>query len=430
MDYIKIYRERKTPASTLTDLHRQTAFDMFVREGIPDKNIEKYRYTPLKEIFDAEYQYVSGENAVISNEMKEKVISLIPAFDAHVIFTVNGFVENSSPDTVEGMTFGSLSNACKSLPETLSKHYNSLAVKSGALASLNTALANDGVFLRTEKGISVSKPLLIINITTSHSPLFTQQRNLFVVEENSCAQVIIFNINCADDRILANNLTEIVAQKGSRLDIVRIQSDIFSKNSLLSQISSDFVKQESDSALTYTNISFGGALLCNDTEVRLAGERCENHLYGLTLAGGKQHVDNHTFVEHAVPSCTSNELYKSIVGGRAVNVFNGRILVCRDAQKTSAFQSNKNVLLSGDAKVYAKPQLEIYADDVKCSHGATTGKLDEEALFYMQARGIPEKQARLLLMSGFAGEILSKIPVAELRDSLADMVYESLSTLY
>ena len=412
------------------DSHRQAAFDVFEREGIPDKNTEKYRYTPLTEVFDAEYRCASGENTAISNEMKAKIISLIPAFDAHVIFTLNGFVEQSSLAAVEGMTFGSLSNACKTQPETLSKHYSSLAGKSGALASLNTALAGDGVFLQTEKGVSASKPLLIINITSSHSPLFTQQRNLFLVEENSSAQVIIFNINCSDDRILANDLTEIVAQKASQLDIVRIQSDLCSNNSLLAQISSDFITQESNSALNYTNISFGGGLVRNDTEVRLAGEHCENRLYGLTLAGGKQHVDNHSFVEHAVPSCTSNELYKSIVGGCAVNVFNGRILVCRDAQKTSAFQSNKNVLLSAAAKVYAKPQLEIYADDVKCSHGATTGRLDEEALFYMQARGIPEKQARLLLMSGFAGEILTKIRIAELHDGLADMVYKSLSTLY
>ena len=426
MNYIKIYEERKNTVERSSNEHRDEAFKAFERKGIPDGSDEKYKYTPLKAIFDAEYRFAS-EPTPLSEESREKLKASIPDLDAYAIYAVNGFAERPVYETEEGITLCALSHACKSTPDTVSEYYDSLAFDADdAPASLNTALAADGIFVRVGADVLASKPLLIVNTTAASHPTFTQQRNLFVFEEGCQARLVICNVNFAGDIVLSNDVSEIIIKKNARVDIVRIHRE--SETSM--HVASDFARQETKSSFEHANIVLGGDLVRNNVEVHLTGERCENRLHGLTIAGGKRHIDNRTFVNHAAPECESAELYKSIIGGRAVNVFNGRILVGRNAQKTSAFQSNRNVLLSDDAKVHTEPRLEIYADDVKCSHGAVVGRLDVDALFYMQARGIGKKHAGLLLTAGFAGEISAKIRIPELRDYLSDMIDESLCKLY
>ncbi|MDR2564138.1 MAG: Fe-S cluster assembly protein SufD [Prevotellaceae bacterium] len=425
MNYIKIYEERKVSGAKLLNSYREKSFASIEKKGLPDRNEEKYRYTRLKEIFAAEYQ-LAVETNTVPESLKNKLKTSIPDLDAHFIYTVNGVAEYPVYETEDGITLCSLSQACELSSETVSKYYNTTVDQDDTTALLNTALASDGIFLKVEARRAVSKTIVIINTVTAHCPSFSQQRNLFVFEANAQARLVIINMNPAGDIVVSNNVSEIIIKKNARIEIANIHDD----SEQCSQINSIFGRQEEGSSLDCTTITLGGKLIRNNIEIELAGERCENHLYGLTVAEEKQHIDNYTFVNHAAPACESNELFKSIVGGSAVNVFNGRIFVRQDAQKTSAFQSNRNILLSKDAKIYTKPQLEIYADDVKCSHGATVGRLDDEAILYMQARGIGKNQARLLLTFGFASEIIAKIHIPELREYLADKVNNTLSKFY
>jgi Fe-S cluster assembly protein SufD len=288
--------------------------------------------------------------------------------------------------------------------------------------ALNIASDLSGVFVAVDSGVETTRPLMIINLTDSDSNVFTQQHNLFIFGENSRAEIIEYNIGVSDASTLTNNLSEIVIKSNAQVDFVRVHD----KGLLSKHISSDYSRQYSDSSFNWSNIILGGGLVRQNTELHLAEKHCYSNLYGLIVAGDKQHVDNYTFIDHAVPECQSNELYKSILNDKSVNIFNGRILVRPDAQKTVAFQSTKNIMLTTGAKIYTKPQLEIYADDVKCSHGATVGQLNEDALFYMQSRGISKPTAQLLLMSGFANEILDKIKNPVFKDFLLSRIEEKI----
>ncbi|MDR2026528.1 MAG: Fe-S cluster assembly protein SufD [Prevotellaceae bacterium] len=391
---------------------RDSAFDEIKNSGFPYLKQEKYKYTPLSDIFEGEYVPVNP---------CERKIPVEPDFseiDAIKIYTVNGVCVNNEIRSESGFVYGSLMLAARECEDIVEKYYNRLADNTDLPVALNIATALSGVFVAVDPGVKTARPLMIINIYDSDANIFSQQHNLFVFGENSVAEIIEYNIGVPDVSILTNNLSETVIKQNARVDFVCVHD-----NGLLSKhISSDYSRQYDGSSFNHSNIVIGGGLVRRNTEVHLSGKHCYSNLYGLVVAGDRQHVDNYTFINHAVPECQSNELYKSILDDKAVNVFNGRILVCPDAQKTVAFQSNKNVLLNTGAKIYTKPQLEIYADDVKCSHGATVGQLNEDALFYMQSRGINKSTAQLLLMSGFANEILDKIKNPELNEFILSRV--------
>jgi Fe-S cluster assembly protein SufD len=221
---------------------------------------------------------------------------------------------------------------------------------------------------------------------------------------------------------LTNSLTEIFANDNSFIDYSKIQNE----NSLSTQISNTFVNQQKGSNFTTNTITLHGGLIRNNVFVNLDGEGSENNTYGLFLCDQQQHVASYTYVRHEKPNCRSNQLFKGILDNKATGAFNGKIYVNNDAQKTEAYQRNNNILLSSDARMYTKPHLEIYADDVKCSHGATIGQLDNEALFYIRSRGISYKEARFLLMYAFANEIISKINIGYLKERIIDMVDKRL----
>jgi Fe-S cluster assembly protein SufD len=396
---------------------RDRAFDKIKNGGFPNLKQEKYKYTPLADIFEDKYIPVNPY------DWKKPAEPGFPEInDAIKIYTVNGVCIHNEIRSESGFLYGSLALASREYEEIVEKYYNHLADNTDLPVALNIATALSGVFVAVAPGVETTRPLMIINIIDSDSNIFSQQHNLFVFGENSVAEIIEYNIGVSDASTLTNNLSETVIERNAQVDYVRVHD----KGLLSKHISSDYTHQYEGSSFNHSNIVVGGGLVRQNTEVHLAEKQCYSNLYGLVIANDKQHVDNYTFVDHAVPECQSNELYKSILNDRAVNVFNGRILVRPDAQKTTAYQSNKNILLNTGAKIYTKPQLEIYADDVKCSHGATVGQLNEDALFYMQSRGISKSTAQLLLMSGFANEILDKIKNLEFKEFVLSRIEKKI----
>ncbi len=409
--------------SDMINKHRSDAIESFNLLGFPHKKIERYKYTDLQKAFAGEYEkYFTPRHDIFS--LADLFRCDVPNLDTHKLFLLNGFYYGEEQLTYEGeAAFGSLAAASREFPELFEKHYNQYADNNTeGVTALNTAFAQDGIFIYLPKRATFSKPIQIINILLNDENTFVQNRNLFVFEEASSAKVVICDHTLSQKRFLTNSVTEVHVGASAVVEMVRMQNE----HNEAAHITSDYVRQEEKSHFTSNTITLHGGLVRNNINVVLAGEHCENHSYGLFLTDRQQHVDNHTFVDHAVPNCMSNELFKGVLDDKSTAAFNGSILVRRDAQKTQAFQASNNLLLTGEARVYTKPQLEIYADDVKCSHGATVGQLNEDALFYMQARGIGKRDAQLLQLFGFAHEVVQKVSIEPLRESVAELVGKRL----
>jgi Fe-S cluster assembly protein SufD len=283
------------------------------------------------------------------------------------------------------------------------------------MVSLNTAFARDGAYIYVPKSKVVDRPVEVVYFTTGEgAEVMTQPRNLMVIEENAEVQILERHVSLTDHPVLTNAVTEMVVDKQARVSYYKVQND----KHTASLIDNTFITQQDNSNVIVGTFSFGGKLVRNNLSFTLNGQHSETHMDGITIIGEGQHVDHHTLVDHAMPNCYSRELYKGIYDDNAKGVFNGKVIVRQDAQKTNAFQQNNNVLLSDKASVDTKPQLEIFADDVKCSHGCTVGQLDEEALFYLRSRGIPEREAKALLMYAFSSDALNYVRIPELRRRL------------
>jgi len=249
-----------------------------------------------------------------------------------------------------------------------------------------------------------------------------QPRNLIVVDENSHVQIIERHQSLTENPVLTNSVTEIFANKRAIVDYYKVQND----NLNASLIDNTFINQRQESICSVHTFSFGGKLTRNNLKFYQNGERIDSILKGITIIGGKQHVDHSTLVKHIEPNCESHQDYKGIFSDNAIGVFNGKVIVEKEAQKTNAFQSNNNILLDDKATINAKPQLEIFADDVKCSHGCTIGQLDEDALFYLQSRGIPKKEAKALLMYAFSNNVLESVKIPELKKRIHKIIANKL----
>jgi len=273
---------------------------------------------------------------------------------------------------------GSLAEILKTFLSLFKKYFAKYAKLNNGFIALNTAFAKDGAYINIPEGVTINDPVHILNVNgNENGHLLSQPRNLIIAGKNSRVKVLESYNSITNSANFTNVVTEVIAEEGSNIDLYRIQDE--NLNSF--HVSLTQVEQKKRSVFTVYTMTTGGALVRNDVNSVLDDEGCETHLYGLYITDGSQHVDNHTLMDHAKPHCLSNELYKGVLNGRSRAVFNGKVLVRPDAQKTNAYQSNKNILLSPDAKVDTKPQLEIFADDVKCSHGATVGQLDEESVF-------------------------------------------------
>lgn len=412
-------------SSETTNRYRQNAIEHFRKTGLPNKKNEGYKYSDVRKIFEEKELLQHFSRKEYSFSLEEVFKCDVPNLDTHTILLINGwypYTDNPIQDLGGGILAGSFEHASVTHKDIFEKYYNKASDTGCALQSLNTAFAKDGIFLYVPKNAILEKPLQIINLLVEDEPLLVHPRNLMVFEENSEASIVICDHTLSAQKFLTNSVSEIFLEKGAKVDFCKMQNE----HNLAVQIASTHVKQAEKSIFTSNTLSLHGGFIRNNLTVDLAGEYCESNLYGIYLADKHQHIDNYTHVDHAVPNCTSHELYKGIVDDLAVTSFSGRVLVREDAQNTNAFQSNNNLLLSNDAQIYTKPQLEIYADDVKCSHGATIGQIDQAALFYLKARGIGQKEAMTMLMFAFAFEVIGKISVEALREKMSNLVDKRL----
>lgn len=404
---------------------RDKALESFKMNRLPGVKSEEYKYLNIEKLLNKDIRHAI-EPKNIEFEVDDIFSCDIPELDTRAILVLNGFYLSQGELLTKmdnGAIIGSLKAAMHEYPELVKKHFASYAnFEKDALCSLNTAFAQDGVFLYVPENVKVEQPLQIIHLLLSDEPLMVQHRNLFILEKNAEVQVLICDHTLSTDEYITNSVTEIYAGENAKIDFSRIQNE----HNKSIQLTNTFIHQEKDSRADSNYITLHGGIVRNNLRVFLNGENSENNALGLFLADQTQHVDNFTYVNHIKPHCLSNQLYKGILDEKATGAFNGRIHVWKDAQKTLAYQKNNNILLTDTATMNSKPQLEIYADDVKCSHGATVGQLDDDALFYLRSRGIPEKESRHLLMYAFAGEVLSNIRIPALRERITELVDKRL----
>ena len=304
----------------------------------------------------------------------------------------------------------------------IENYFNKAATKD-SLSSLNTAFSSEGAYIHIPKNKIVRKPIQILHFSTGNeSATMLQPRNLVVVEENSHVQILERHQSLTSNPVLTNSVTEIFANKRAIVDYYKIQND----NENASLIDNTFIKQKRESLASVHTFTFGGKLTRNNLSFFQEGERIDSTLKGITIIGNKQHVDHNTLVHHIEPNCESHQDYKGIFADSSTGVFNGKVLVDKEAQKTNAFEANNNILLSDKASINTKPQLEIFADDVKCSHGCTIGQLDESAMFYMRSRGIPEKEAKALLMYAFSNNVIKSVKIPELKQRITNIIANKL----
>ncbi len=404
---------------------RQKAIADFEKLGIPDKNNDDYRYTDFRKIFNNNYKKLFKQEKY-ELDINEVFQCNVPDLDTHLVLLINGtYYENNKPleKFPKNVIICGFAEACKKYPDIVKKYYTHNAkTKNNGIVALNTAFAQDGLFMYIPENVILEKAIQIVNILYTTEDRMIQQRNLIITKENSQAKIIICDHTLSEQKYLTNNVTEIFVEKNAVFDYYNMQDE----HNLAQKVNSIYLLQKEKSNALTNIISLHGGNIINNVNVLMNGEHCENQTYGIYLADKEQHIDNYSFIDHAKPNCTSNELYKGMLDDKATGVFSGKILVRQDAQNTKAFQANNNILASNDAKMNTKPQLEIYADDVKCSHGATVGQLDEEAMFYMRARGISKKEAKMLLMFAFAAEVVNKIRVLPLQERIKDLIEKRL----
>ncbi|MDZ4712655.1 MAG: Fe-S cluster assembly protein SufD [bacterium] len=404
---------------------RQDAIASFIELGFPVKKLEEWKYTNVNNIL--KHDFKTSESAGTSGITREEIKEVLFDEKVNLLVFVNGSFDEDLSDIItdnKNCFIGSFMKGRVLHNDIIEKHFSKYAeYKKSSLTALNTAFAADGLFIYLKKNETIEEPVHVINISDSRKESFlSQPRNLFVLEEGASIKIAYDYISVGEEHSFTNSVTEIVLGENSNIHHYKIQNE----NSKAYFIGTTQVMQEKNSMFSDTTISWGGAITRNNLNSVFNGSNTECHFYGLYLLSGKQHVDNHTLADHAMPHCYSNELYKGIINDSATGVFNGKIMVREDAQKTNAYQSNGNILLSEDATIYSKPQLEIFADDVKCSHGATTGQLNENEMFYLQSRGIGREQARIILLNAFAGDVLDSVKIKGLRDKLQIMLESKL----
>ncbi len=402
---------------------RQKAFDIFEKNGFPTKRDEEWKYTNLKPILKHDYRILNkSENALEFSEVKKYFLSDIDSYK--LIFVDGVFSSWLSETTHEKFDICTFSAMLNKYPEVSEQYFNQAFPKDESLAAMNTAFAKEGAFIRVKKKHTVEKPVQVIYFSTHHDyEVLAQPRNLIVLEENAEVTIVERHQSLSDKTVLTNAATEIFAEKNARLHYYKVQNDALNA----SLIDSTSVKQSEGSQVNLGTFSFGNQFIRNNLNLFLEGEHTETFMDGITVIGEGQLVDHHTLADHQKPNCHSNELYKGIYDGNARGVFNGKVMVHPNAQKTNAFQQNNNILLTDKASIDTKPQLEIFADDVQCSHGCTIGQLNEEAMFYLRARGIPEKEAKALLLYAFANDGLRNVKIPELRKKLNRQIANKLN---
>lgn len=402
---------------------RNKAIKIFEEKGFPTRKEEAWKYTSINPLLKPDYTIVSNKE---KNVPVEKVREFfLHDIDTYKIVFIDGvysaFLSETTHDTVDVCLLSSALS--KSQYQPVIEAYFNKAAKSDGLTALNTAFTREGAYIRIPAHKEVRKPIEIINFSTGNeTAIFLQPRNLIVVEENAHVQIIERHQSLSDNAVLTNSVTEIFAERRAHVDYYKVQNDRLSA----SLIDNTYISQERESICHVHTFSFGGNIVRNNLNFFQKGERCDSTMKGVTILGDKQHVDHNTLVHHTAPNCESHQDYKGIYGGRSTGVFNGKIMVDKIAQKIDAFQQNNNILIDDKATINTKPQLEIFADDVKCSHGCTVGQFDDEALFYLRSRGIGLKEAQGLLMYAFANTVLESVKIPELRKRINLLIADKI----
>ncbi len=403
---------------------RLRSINTFEEKGFPTTKEEKWKGTDLTKSFEKDYFHLSDFDTK-DVDLNKLFKCDIHDFDTDILSLLNGFIVNGGADlrTLDnGTVIGSVSEAMKKMPEFFEYYNQSSKIEENSLSALNTAMVQDGVFIYVPDNVVFDKAIQIVNIINYKKGVFVQNRNLIVLGKN--AKLTLVHCDDTTNQLpnFSNTVTEVFVGENAQMDHYKLEN--FNNESTL--ISSTYFTQEANSNVSTNAITLNGGLIRNNVYVEFKGQGANANVFGVYLMDRTQHVDNQVFIDHAVPNCTSNELFKGILDEEATGVFNGHILVQKDAQKTNAFQNNRNILLTDTASIDTKPFLEIYADDVKCSHGATVGQLDEDAMFYLRSRGITEDNARMLLLYAFVAEVSNFISIEPLRERIDDMVKKRL----
>ncbi|MCU0417660.1 MAG: Fe-S cluster assembly protein SufD [Cytophagaceae bacterium] len=407
------YREQTS--DVIADV-RQDALNTFNQIGFPTIKHEEWKYTNLKQSLTKPYAIQPA--ATLSKAAIQEVLDTLPK-GIFLVF-VNGIFQ---PELSDKNLQGAEVNSFAEKVDVVQRYFGKNLPFTDSMQSLNIAFAQQGTFIRIPKNVSIEAPLFCVFLTDTQTENVFVQPSLFILLEDGAQATIAESYHTIGTNTSFTNLfSHILLQKDAYLDAYKIQNDVVSAV----QINTTQLVHESKCTSHTTTITLGGGITRNNLSISLQSEHNEAYLNGLYVTQGTMHVDNHTLVDHAMPNCYSNELYKGILNDTSSGVFNGKIWVRKDAQKTNAFQSNKNVLMSKEASVNTKPQLEIFADDVKCSHGATTGQLDEQALYYLRARGIGEESAKKLLVHAFAFDVVDKIKNSVIKEYLIEALEAKL----
>lgn len=423
--YIDLYNQckgmiNKHAPQVLNDL-RDKAFDDFCRLGFPSKKVERYKYTDMQKIFEPDYGLNLNRLEIPVNPYDVFKCD-VPNLSTSLYFVVNdSFYDKILPkcSLAEGVIVGSLSKVATEHPELVAKYYGKIAnTGDDAVTALNTMLSQDGLMVYVPKNVKVEKAIQVINILRSDVDLMVNRRLLIVMEQGSEAK-FLFCDHAADDRnFLATQVIEAFVGENAKLDLYCLEETHY-KNTRVSNV---YIEQQANSVVNHNVITLHNGITRNRLDLVFKGEGAECFANGCVIADKSQHIDNNTLIDHQVGHCTSHQLYKYVLGDEAVGAFAGRILVRKDAQKTSSNEINQNLCTTKKARMFTQPMLEIYADDVKCSHGSTVGQLNDAAMFYMRQRGISEKEAKLLLEFAFVNEVVDQIQLEPLKERLRYLV--------
>ena len=423
--YIDLYNQckgmiNKHAPQVLNDL-RDKAFDDFCRLGFPSNKVERYKYTDMQKIFEPDYGLNLNRLEIPVNPYDVFKCD-VPNLSTSLYFVVNdSFYDKILPkcSLAEGVIVGSLSKVATEHPELVAKYYGKIAnTGDDAITALNTMLSQDGLMVYVPKNVKVEKAIQVINILRSDVDLMVNRRVLIVMEQGSEAK-FLFCDHAADDRnFLATQVIEAFVGEKAKLDLYCLEETHY-KNTRVSNV---YIEQQANSVVNHNVITLHNGVTRNRLDLVFKGEGAECFANGCVIADKSQHIDNNTLIDHQVGHCTSHQLYKYVLGDEAVGAFAGRILVRKDAQKTSSNEINQNLCTTKKARMFTQPMLEIYADDVKCSHGSTVGQLNDAAMFYMRQRGISEKEAKLLLEFAFVNEVVDQIQLEPLKERLRYLV--------
>lgn len=400
---------------------RDKALQAFQKQGFPTKKLEDYLYLDVSAEFMPDYGLNINRIPFQGNPYKAFKCE-IPDLTTNLYFVLNDLFYNHELPEVnypKGVFVGSMMDFAEQQPGIFAKYYGQTAdVNNNGIIAFNTMFVQDGFVVYVPKGVVLEHPIQLINILKSKLNYLVNRRILIIAEENSQVKVLVCDHTVDESQFLATQVTEIFADKNAIVDYY----DLEENSDKVTRLTNTFVHQEASSNVLVNNMTLNTGVSRNNYNVRLNGEHAEAYVCGMVIADRHQYVDNFAFLDHAMPHCTSTQLFKYVMQDESKGSFCGRILVEKDAQKTQAYQTNNNLCTSPHAHMYAKPQLEIYADDVKCSHGLTTGQLDEEALFYLRSRGISKDMAQLMLMQAFTADVLEHVRIPLLKDRLIELV--------